>query len=522
MILDEHIGQTLMIGFYGTDIPRETIDLITRERIGGVILFARNIGNAQEVRSLTQKLQRIAQDGGHRYPLLISTDQENGFVRRLKEGTTIFPGNMALGATGSPQLAYDVAHATGSELRALGINMNLAPDADVNNNAANPVIGVRSFGDDPQRVAEYVVSAMHGYRDARIVPCLKHFPGHGDTRVDSHLALPTISHSLEHLEHVELVPFRAGIQQGAEVVMTAHIHFPQLDTLPATISPAIIHGLLREQLGFRGVIISDCMEMSAIRDTVGTPQGVVKALQAGVDLVLVSHHHELQRASVEAIRTAIHNGELSRENIQQAAERVLELKRRTLSWHDALAGTVPDWVGGTAYHQLSQHTYECSTTLVKNADIPLHPHKDEHILVLYPSNEHFSQVADLYYAEGFPVESILRRHLRTEGITVSLRPNDEERGAIQQRASGADIVVMLTHDASRYEEQAAMMCSLLHNRRAPQRIIGIAVHNPYDLQAFPELPTYLATYEYTPPALEAATRVLFGESEARGRLPVRM
>ena len=211
MTFNENIGQTLMIGFYGRTIPREVIDLIQHEHIGGIILFSRNIGNAQEVRALTHELQRIAKDGGHRYPLLIAIDQENGFVRRLKDGTTIFPGNMALGATGSTQLAYDVAHATGEELHALGINTNFAPVADVNNNAANPVIGVRSFGDNPQRVAEFVVSAMRGYRDAHIIPCLKHFPGHGDTYVDSHLALPTIPHSLERLEQVELVPFHAGI-----------------------------------------------------------------------------------------------------------------------------------------------------------------------------------------------------------------------------------------------------------------------------------------------------------------------
>src|SRR5215467_4572704 len=316
MTLEEQIGQSLVAGFWGTTPSPEIIDLIRNYHIGGIILFSRNVQDAQQVLELTHSLQLIAKTAGHPTPLLIAIDQENGMVRRLGKGTTQFPGNMALGATGSEQVVYDVAQATGSELKALGINMNLAPVVDVNNNPANPVIGVRSFGEDPHQVARLAAAAVKGYRAAGVISDLKHFPGHGDTAVDSHLALPIISRTLEQLEAIELVPFSSGIGAGADSVMIAHISFPALthqEALPATVSPAIVRGLLREKLGYDGVIISDCMEMSAVAETIGTERAAVMALQAGVDLVLVSHTYARQRGSIEAMQSALQAGELSPE-----------------------------------------------------------------------------------------------------------------------------------------------------------------------------------------------------------------
>src|SRR3989440_4430048 len=260
MTLEEQIGQILMAGFWGSTPSQEIIDLIQRHHIGNILLFSRNIRDAQQVFEVTQTFQVIAKESGQHYPLLIAIDQENGLVQRLGEAATIFPGNMALGAIGSEEVAYRVALATGRELQALGINMNLAPVVDVNNNAANPVIGVRSFGEDAQQVARLGAAMVKGYAAAGILSCLKHFPGHGDTAVDSHLALPLIPYDLERLEALELVPFQVGIEAGAECVMIAHVSFPALTEqkmLPATLSPAIVQGLLREKLGFSGVILSD-------------------------------------------------------------------------------------------------------------------------------------------------------------------------------------------------------------------------------------------------------------------------
>src|SRR5205807_255050 len=261
MTLEEQIGQLLMVGFWGDRPSQEIIDLIQRHHIGNVLLFSRNIRDTRQVFELTRSLQTIAREAGQRYPLLVAIDQENGLVQRLGEAVTLFPGNMALGAIGSEQIAYDIALATGRELKALGINMNLAPVVDVNNNPANPVIGVRSFGEDPHRVARLSAATVKGYRAAGIITSLKHFPGHGDTAVDSHLALPIIPYTMERLEAVELVPFKSGIEAGADSVMIAHLYLPSLmqdEMVPSTVSPAVVTELLRKKLGFDGLIISDC------------------------------------------------------------------------------------------------------------------------------------------------------------------------------------------------------------------------------------------------------------------------
>jgi len=521
MILQEQIGQLLVVGFRGMRVPQTLRDLIERQHIGNIILFSRNIQDTQQLLELTHSLQEIAKAAGQRAPLLIMLDQENGMVRRLGPGATIFPGNMALGAVGSEQVAYDIAQATGHELRALGINMNLAPVVDVNNNPANPVIGVRSFGEDPQQVARLAVATVKGYQAAGIISNLKHFPGHGDTSVDSHAALPTIAHTLARLEQVELVPFRSSIQAGTDSVMIAHIYFPALmpdTTLPATVSPAIIQ-LLRQQLGFNGVIVSDCMEMNAIVSTIGTEQGTVMALQAGIDLVLVSHTYERQRGSLAAIQAAIQAGQLSRETLHLAAERVLRLKERYLSWDTAMPSSLSVEVGGEEHRQLSERAYALSTTLVRNDEhlLPLHLQPGEQILILYPQEAPTSKAQDKFAAPTALIDGIQKRHANTQSIAFAAKMSVEDYHKLLLKAQEAFVIIIATINAQGDKLQADLMHQLLQMDRP---IIGIAVYGPYDLLSFPQLRTYLATYEYTPPALEAAVRVLFGEIEAQGHLPV--
>jgi beta-N-acetylhexosaminidase len=522
MALREQIGQLLVAGFWGTTPSPEIIDLIRNYRIGGIILFSRNVQDAQQVLELTQRLQTIAIRAGHRVPLLIAIDQENGMVQRLGRGTTLFPGNMALGAIGSEQVVYNVAQATGRELKALGINMNLAPVVDVNNNPVNPVIGVRSFGEDPHQVARLAAAAVKGYRAAGVISDLKHFPGHGDTAVDSHLALPTISSTLEQLEAIELVPFKTGIEVGADSVMIAHISFPAVnhqEALPASVSPAMVRGLLRERLGFDGVIISDCMEMNAVAETIGTERAAVMALRAGVDLVLVSHTYARQLGSIEAIQLALQGGDLSPEVVQRAAERVLKLKDRFLSWESLLAAPVPVWVGGPSHRHLRNQAYELSTTLVRNDDalLPLRLDQAENVLVIAPRGEPYTRVKDGRYPNEFLVRSIRRRHDRVSAKYTSSSLSAGEREEILRVAGASDLIIMATLNAHLDPQQAELMRDLL---QAGRRVIGIAVGNPYDLLAFPQLHSYLVTYEYTEPALAAAVRVLFGELQPNGRLPV--
>ncbi len=559
MTLEEQVGQVLMAGFWGSTPSQEIIDLIQHYHVGNIILFSRNVRDARQVFELTRSLQQIAREAGQRYPLLIAIDQENGIVQRLGEATTIFPGNMALGAIGSEEIAYEVARATGRELKTLGINMNLAPVVDVNNNPANPVIGVRSFGEDPQQVARLGAAMVKGYQAAGIISCLKHFPGHGDTTVDSHLALPTIPHTLERLETLELVPFKHGIEAGAESVMIAHVCFPALtqhDALPATLSSAIIQGLLRKQLGFNGVILSDCMEMKAISETFGTERAAVMALQAGIDLVLVSHHYTQQRESIEALQAAVLAGELSSQAVQQAAERVLKLKAGYLSWNDITTSTTDlACIGCEAHVQLQDQAYELSTTLVRNEDalLPLRLDPGEQIVILSPQRNTMTMVEDRYYSDDVLADIIEQHHTPVRIVPVAPGSVEDACGKLLQTSA---IFIVATVNAHLDEQQAELVryfiSSGLPSRsddgavpfvptdraavatqwrwrngqdtvarsafptgtRSIRRIIVIAVRNPYDLQAFPQLRTYLATYEYTRPALVAAVRVLFGERQA--------
>lgn len=522
MTLEEQIGQVLMVGFRGTTPSPEILDLIQNDHIGSVILFSRNVQDAQQVWQLTSALQMAARAAGHRYPLLIAIDQENGMVQRLGQGATSFPGNMAQGAIGSEQITHAIALATGQEMRAPGINMNLAPVVDVNNNPANPVIGVRSFGEDAQLVARLGAAAMKGFHEAGVVSCLKHFPGHGDTDVDSHLALPTIPYTMDRLETTELLPFKSGIEAGADCVMIAHIAFPSLthdEHLPATLSPAIVRGLLREQMRFDGVIISDCLEMNAISATVGVPRGAVLALQAGIDLVLISHQYARQQAAIEAIQRAVQAGELLAEAVAQAARRVIALKERALSWEDLPPSSATTVIGSESHQALRDTAYALSTTLVKNEKglLPLHLASGDRLLLLIPRRTALTVVEDGHYPHDFLLEHVQQRHTNTTALFISPQPTRADFAEIERVVKEANTVIMVTVNAYQDRQQGELMQRLLQSERP---IIGLAVYSPYDFLTFPELSTYMVTYEYTKSALAAATRVLFGETQPRGRLPV--
>jgi beta-N-acetylhexosaminidase len=522
--LEQQIGQLFMVGFPGPIPSESVIDLIQRHHVGGIVLFTRNLVDAHQVFDLTSRLQAVAREAGHPYPLLIATDQENGMVQRLGSAVTPFPGNMALGAIGDEHTVLEVAESTGQELKSLGINMNLAPDVDVNNNPTNPVIGVRSFGDDAPTVARLAAAAVQGYQRAGIVSCLKHFPGHGDTATDSHLGLPVLPFTRERLHSLEFLPFASGVRAGADTVMTAHVALPLLtsgDRTPATLSSSLIEELLRGYLNYQGVIISDCLEMEAIAGTVGTASGAVLALRAGIDLVLVSHTYALQESSILMVSEALHTGELTRAAIAQAAERVLRLKGRRLSWDSlpAMTGVTP---GGTPQHwRLSERAYQESTTLVRDETglVPLRLDASERILVLSQPPESVTLAVDLLFPHEYFATGIRERHANTHDLLLS-----GERAAagrmleeVEEELAQADLVIVATINAHLDPQQVVLMERIL---RLGKHVIGVAVGNPYDISAFPQLRTYLVTYEYTRPALAAAVRVLFGESSATGRLPV--
>jgi beta-N-acetylhexosaminidase len=341
LTLDEKIGQMLCLGWRGDDsllhVNAHARACVRDLRAGGMIVMGRNVQqqardappmDVPAVRAMLDELQGLAV-----VPLLIATDQEGGRVARLRAPFTAFPPARVVGQTGDPDLARQAARAVGDELRQAGINWNFAPVADVNSNPANPVIGDRAFGETPEAVSPMVAAQVQGYREVGIAASAKHFPGHGDTALDSHLDLPTLPFDLAAMNGRELVPFRAAIGAGVDAIMTAHILFPAVDPsgLPATMSRAILTDLLRGTLGFNGVIVTDCLEMKAVSDRWGTARAAVLAAIAGADLLLVCHTPERQQATLDALREAIRSGELPVERVNEAVSRVLALKRRLVA-----------------------------------------------------------------------------------------------------------------------------------------------------------------------------------------------
>jgi beta-N-acetylhexosaminidase len=340
MTVEEKVGQLFMPVLYGTSAgsvsgenqarygARTPAKVIAKYHLGGVILFPDNIRSVEQVVKLTNGIQAAGD-----VPLLIGTDQENGLVARMSALMTDFPGAWEIGQTRDTGLARSVAEATGEELKALGVNLDFAPDADVNINPKNPVIGRRAYGADPARVAKMVSAAVQGFRDAKVAATAKHFPGHGDTSVDSHTGLPVIKHSRAQWESIDAPPFKAAIAAGVDVVMSAHIVFPKLEPSgdPATLSKPILTGLLRDKLGFKGVITTDALNMDGVRKKYGDAQVAVKAVQAGADLLLMPY--DLPKA-YNAVVAAVKSGKISEQRLDQSVTRLLTLKKS----HDLLPG----------------------------------------------------------------------------------------------------------------------------------------------------------------------------------------
>ncbi|MCP1309568.1 beta-N-acetylhexosaminidase [Paenibacillus tyrfis] len=517
MTLEEKVGQLIQAGFHSLEPDEHILELIERRRIGGVILFARNVQDPAQVAALTGKLQEAAQRAGTA-PLWISIDQEGGMVARITEGVALMPGAMAIAAGGSVEAAYEAALVAGRELRALGVNMNFAPDLDINNNPANPVIGVRSFGEAPEAVAEYGAAAIRGFQDAGVSATAKHFPGHGDTATDSHLDLPTIPHSRERIEAVELVPFRRAVAAGVDAVMSSHIVFPAFEPerLPATLSRRVLTGLLREELGFAGVIVTDCMEMQAIAAHYGTVQAAVMAVEAGADIVLISHSRELQEGALDALLEAVRSGRISEERLDASVRRLLALKRKRLAAGAESHEAALDLVGCEAHRQTAQRISEASVTLVKDEERLL-PLRRVPTLVI-----HTSAVATSIADEAVDIPHTLGKALAARGLDVVERiipvsPDGEALQALLTQAGLFEQVVVGTYNASFYPEQVRLIEALQSLGKRP---VVVALRNPYDLREFPDVSAYATVYESRPLALESAAKGLTGAIPMRGRLPV--
>lgn len=327
MTLDEKIGQMMFAGVSGTTLQQETTSLIQDYKVGGLILYGNNLETPQQTVTLMNAL--MAANVNNQLPLFLGTDQEGGKIVRLPGSLKNFPTNKRIGDINQSPLSFAVGQLLGEQLTAFGFNLDFAPVLDVNSNPNNPIIGDRSFSNDPDIVSKLGIETMKGLESKQVIPVIKHFPGHGDTAVDSHLELPKVTKSLDDLNQLELVPFKAAIENGADVVMVAHILLPKIDPqYPSSMSKEIITGMLRDQLGFDGVVMTDDMTMKAITNHFDIGQAAVDSVKAGSDVILIAHEYANVTAAIQAVKAAVNKGEITEDRINDSVRRIIELKQK--------------------------------------------------------------------------------------------------------------------------------------------------------------------------------------------------
>ncbi|MFJ5263717.1 glycoside hydrolase family 3 protein [Streptomyces sp. NPDC088387] len=536
MTLEEKVGQLFVSRAYGhsatapdqadidanrTEFGVDTAaDLVAKYHLGGVIYFtwAHNTRDPQQIASLSNGLQRASLGKPRGLPLLISTDQEHGIVARVGKPATLFPGAMAIGAGGSRRDARELGRIAGKELRAMGIRQDYTPVADVNVNPANPVIGVRSFGADPQAVAGLVAAEVTGYQASAVAATAKHFPGHGDTAVDSHYGFPVITHTREQWETLDAAPFRAAVAAGIDSIMTAHILVPALDDSgdPATLSHPIVTGILRDELGYDGLVVTDSLGMAGVRQKYGDDRVPVLALKAGVDILLNPPTLDL---AWNAVVAAVRGGELTEERLDESILRVLRLKAKLDLFDEPYVSRsgVDRSVGTKAHLAAADSLTNRTTTLLVNEGGLLPLDRDTHGNLLVVGADPASPSG----STG-PPTTVLAAALTELGFTATaLSTGTAPSAATIERAvtaaGSADAVVVATYNVSADSSQRTLVNRLLATGRP---VVAVAVRNPYDIAQLLDVKAYLATYSWTDVEVRAAARVIAGKVRPRGKLPV--
>lgn len=523
MNLKEKIGQLIVAGFSGHEFNEHARVLIEEYKIGNIILFSRNIKDVRQLYRLNASLYKSILDSTGIMPF-VTIDQEGGMVTRIMQDATFFPGNMTLAATKSDH-AYMVGKMMGEELASLGINFNLAPVLDVNNNPKNPVIGIRSYSDNPKKVSEFGCAYISGLQGNGIIATAKHFPGHGDTETDSHHQMTIVPHDKERLQSIELVPFKAAIASGLDAIMSAHVLFPAFEEngLPATLSKNVLKGLLRNELGFRGLIISDCMEMKAISDYYTTEKGSLMALEAGIDLLCISHTLEKQVGAARLIEEAVLSGTLAEAIIDEHVQRVLQFKEKIRPIMDAKFiqkdfTTSYTMLLGKANKEYAEQIVDQSLTLVKG--IPFTPSGKTLVIASEPfpvsiAEDKFSDrsIINLLEKETKYSDNVYGTYLIESLVTK------DQINQIVETSKEYDQVVVCTYNAKAYPAQIELIQALLLNH--PQLHV-ISTRNPYDILEVPGVRNNVCLYEYTPNSVKTIIRYLKGKLKPTGTLPVHL
>ncbi|QUH25776.1 glycoside hydrolase family 3 protein [Serpentinicella alkaliphila] len=519
MTLEEKVGQMFIVDAAGYKHKQPT---------GGIILFQNDIHSIEQIVNLTSNIQKNS-----KIPLFIGIDQEGGNVNRLTIGTTT-AGNMAIGATTSENFAFDTGKLIGDELSLLGINVNFAPVLDVNNNPTNPIIGIRSFSSNASLVGELGVGYMKGLKRSGVIAVGKHFPGHGDTNVDSHLGLPTIGHKLDRLNDIELKPFQNAIDNSIEMIMTAHITFPTIDsttikskkdgqaiTIPATLSHKVITELLREEMGYRGVVISDAFNMKAIADHFYEEESVVMAINAGVDIILMPINKE--RAYNRVLRE-VKLGNISEERINESVIRIIELKskygilKQNNISSDANKFKIEKGkiiVGGVDHKRIEEVISDNSVTLLINENnvLPFNIKDGDNILLITPnlrSRDNSLKAINKLIGNG---KVIIDSIIYSSGTELNL--------AQKSKISKADYIIMGTNNLRNRDRRIDYINQLIsYTNKQDIPLVVFSTGNPYDIMYLQHTKAYIATYGDFDSNINSSLKVILGKISPKGKLPV--
>ena len=493
-----------------TEIDSDYAEMMSKYDFGGIILFAGNIVDPAQTVTLIRDSQEAAMKSARGIPMFICVDQEGGMVNRVSFGTT-GSGNMALAAAGDTALTEETAKMMGDEIKALGFNMDFAPDSDVNSNPANPIIGVRSFSDDPNLVAEHVKAFIKGMDEAQISTALKHFPGHGNVGEDSHTHLPCSDFSLEKIKAMDLIPFQAGIDAGTDMIMTAHIQFPKIEketyvsikdgeeiNLPATLSRTIVTGILREQMGYNGIVITDAMVMDAIDEHFDPMDAAVMAINADVDILLcpVDLYKDAEVNSLpdmdkymEGLLARVEAGDISTEELDNSVYRILKLKkeRGIEAPSEQQAAEAADAVGTSANHKREWEIAQAGMTLLRNENGALPLNSEQSVLILYPAERRGPSVE--YAVNRLQKEGLLDASKVTSMCYADLAADNAE---LQQAMVKADKLVVLSQSTVRNEEIAKLIGQA---HESGKQAVLLCLNLPYDAACYEEADAVLCAYQ---------------------------
>ncbi len=505
MSIEDKVGQLFLVGFDGKTYNKSIEKLLYSYRVGGFIIYSRNVDNGEQVKKLIEEIN-AHNPSGQDIPLIFAIDQEGEFIARIRKGVFVPPNQMAIGSADDKALSYDVGYFTGKSLHDIGINMNFSPVLDVNSNPRNPIIGVRAFWGDKDTVIKMGIPYIKGLIDGGVIPVGKHFPGHGRAYTDSHIGLPRIEGELEDIKNVDLPPFEEAIKEGIPALMTAHIVVDAIDPVyPATLSKKVME-MLRKQMGFSGVIISDDMLMGAISKNYSTPEAIKMALLAGVDMFIIWKNHEnMIDKSIEYIVNEVKNGNIPENVIDDALAKVLKLKLfmaklKPLKSPDISPDKVKEYIAEKAIYKQGNWKLK----------------EGEKYLVLLPQRVNTTLVQ-----EGYTFDDIFTKYLEEKGYTIekivySTKDSPYKYTKEIKKYKNGNVILLLPD--TMLNPKVIRFADVVLRKSSDSLIISTS--SPYDMLWMKKKPkNYIVTYSFDKEFTKVLVKILTGALDARGRLP---